>query len=179
MARIVRMDDWDRAERKIVAIRRCDMHFRPVLHRKGGMYYITMYRRSSSGMSFSEIKESVKCAESVCEELSRFLGLLVGCLDGWAIVTTPARRHYGGFHFATAVCRKLAETEKINFYEGAVQCVDRNRMEPEFHLLRPLAEKRIIIFDDIITTGKTLEATYALIREKREQVICIVGINNK
>ena len=52
-------------------------------------------------------------------------------------------------------------------------------MELEFHLLRPLAEKRIIIFDDIITTGKTLEATYALIREKREQVICIVGINNK
>lgn len=180
MGRIVRMDDWDRAERTTGRIiGRCDMRFRPALHRKGMMYYITMYKRSPQGIAFTDMKESEEHAERTYMELSAFLGSFVGSLGGWAIVTTPARRHYGRFHFATSVCRMLAEAENITFYEGAVQCVDRNRIEPEFHLLRPIAEKRVIIFDDIITTGKTLETTYNLIREGREQVICIVGINNR
>lgn len=180
MGRIVRMDDWDKAGAvRCRHIRRCDMRLRPSLHRKGGMFFITMYRRTREGCTFAEIKTSEEHAGTVSDELALFLSSFVGGLSGWAIVTTPARRHYGGFHFATSVCRKLAEAVKIPFYEGAVQCTDRNRLNPDFHLLRPIAEERIILFDDIITTGKTLEATYGLIREGREQVLCIVGINNR
>lgn len=180
MGRIVRMDDWDKdGIVRCRHVRRSDMRFRPSLHRKGGMYFITMYRRTREGCTFAEIKSSGEHAGTVSGELASFLSSFVGDLSGWAIVTTPARRHYGGFHFATEVCRKVAEAVKIPFYEGAVQCTDKNRLNPDFHLLRPLAEERIIIFDDIITTGKTLEATYGLIREERKQVVCIVGINNR
>lgn len=180
MARITRMDDWDRtgAYRSRHA-RRCDMRFRPALHRKGGMYFITLYRRSGEGPSFEEIKSSEEHAETFSKDSARFLSSYIGDLEGWAVVTTPRRRHFGGFHFATEVCRMLAKAESIPFYEGAVQCINRDRISPEFHLLRPVAEERIIIFDDIITTGRTLEATYALLKEDRRQVVCIVGINNR
>jgi hypothetical protein len=48
---------------------------------------------------------------------------------------------------------------------------------PEFYLLRNIPERKVIIFDDIITTGMTLTATRSLFLD-REQVVCIVGIHN-
>ena len=61
------------------------------------------------------------------------------------------RRHTGGFHFATAVCERISTTLGIPFYADAVQCINRNRLDPDFHLLRPIAERRVIVYDDIIT----------------------------
>ena len=71
----------------------------------------------------------------------------------------------------------ISDTKHIPFYQGAVQCVTKDRLNPEFHLLREIPEKKVIVFDDIITTGKTLSATRNLLTDK-EQVICIVGIYN-
>lgn len=179
MGKIVRMDDWDKVGSvRVRHIRRCDMHLRPSLHQRDGMYYITLYRRTREGPTFLEIKDSQEQAARMAGDLTEFLSSFIGDLEGWAITTTPARRHYGGFHFATEVCRKVAEAEKIPFYEGALQCTNKDRMAPDFHLLRPIAEERVILFDDIITTGKTLEATYSLIKEGRRQVLCLIGIYN-
>ncbi|RAZ94971.1 hypothetical protein DK853_32410, partial [Klebsiella oxytoca] len=44
-------------------------------------------------------------------------------------------------------------------------------------LLRPIKEKKIIVYDDILTTGSTLLATYELLKD-REQLLFLVGINN-
>ena len=34
------------------------------------------------------------------------------------------------------------DTLGIPFYADAVQCINRNRLELDFHLLRPIAERR-------------------------------------
>ena len=66
---------------------------------------------------------------------------------------------------------------KIPFYENAIQCLTKDRLNPEFFLLRPIKEKKIIVYDDILTTGSTLLATYELLKD-REQLLFLVGINN-
>ena len=61
--------------------------------------------------------------------------------------------------------------------ENAIQCLTKDRLNPEFFLLRPIREKKIIVYDDILTTGSTLLATYELLKDS-EQLLFLVGINN-
>lgn len=181
--KIYRIDDWDKPE----AVkgkswshqeRFCNLKEKVSLHKKGDIYYISQFNRSNTGTAFSEIKQSEELAsffaEKACEFLRRFI---IGGFDGWCIITTPRRRHYAGFHFATCVCAKIADAVKIPFYEGAIQCLTKNRISPDFFLLRQIKEKRIIVYDDILTTGSTLLATHELLKD-RDQVLFLVGINN-
>ena len=164
--KIYRIDDWDKPEAVKCKSwshreRLCDLKEKVSLHKKGDIYYISQFTRSFF-------------AERACEFLHRFI---VGGCEGWCIVTTPRRRHYEGFHFATSICAKIAGAVKIPFYENAIQCLTKDRLNPEFFFLRPIREKKIIVYDDILTTGSTLLATYELLKD-REQLLFLVGINN-
>ena len=172
------MDDWDRPSRGWKShIRTCNMKERVRIHRKGGLFYVSLFARTNEGMTFEEIKESDECAATIAESATVVLESLLKPDDEWCIVTAPRRRHFEGYNFADAVCRKISEGVRIKYYEGAVQCISRDRINPEFYLLREVKEKRIIIFDDIITTGRTLEALAALF-EDRKQIFCLIGIKN-
>lgn len=176
------MDKWDiSASRPLLKggnIPLCDLSSRPSLHQLGLHVYFSHYKRTKKGIPFSEIKQSAEYANQFAQNAIGLLHKLVNDFSGWAIITTPRRRHYGGFHFATAVCEEIAESLSIPFYEDAVQCINRNRLSPQFHLLRPIAERKIIIYDDIITTGVTLTATNELLAD-REIVLNIIGISNR
>lgn len=158
--------------------RYCDLTPRPSLHRLGNIYYTSFYRRTKRGMSFDEIKQSEVVAHDVAEVVCGFLRCFLSSFKDMCIITTPRRRHYDGFHFASAVCRYIAENLNIPFYSDAVQCVNRSRLDPDFVLLRHIDERRVIVFDDIITTGMTLTATANLL-DDREFVLNIIGINNR
>ena len=141
------------------------------IHRKGGFYYISLFARTKDGIQFEEIKSSGECAEVISEAATELILSLIRPDDEWK------RTHITEYHFATDICQKIAQGVKIKFYESAMQCLNRTRINPEFYLLRPIKEQRVILFDDICTTGSTLTAAYDLLKD-RKQVICIVGINN-
>lgn len=82
-----------------------------------------------------------------------------------------------GYHFSTDVCQKIAKAVEIKFYDNAIQCLTKNRIKPEFYLLRELKEENVIVYDDIMTTGSTLNATYELLKDKKI-VLFLVGIKN-
>lgn len=82
-----------------------------------------------------------------------------------------------GYHFLTDVCQKIAKAVEIKFYDNAIQCLTKNRIKPEFYLLRELKEENVIVYDDIMTTGSTLNATYELLKDKKI-VLFLVGIKN-
>lgn len=176
------MDKWDdptlrpRMEGRDVPL--CDLSSRPALHRLGSMMYFSHFRRTKGGIPFSEIKQSPDIAGLFADTVCDFILRLVNNTEGWAMITTPRRRHFDGFHFATAVCEKIAGCLSIPFYADAVQCINRNRLKPDFHLLRPIKERRVVIYDDIITTGATLTATASLLSD-RDFVLNIIGINNR
>ena len=172
------MDDWDKPSGGWRHhIRTCNMKERVRIHRKGGLFYISLFARTKEGMTIEEIKASEECAETVAESATHVINSMLRPDEEWCIVTAPRRRHLEGHNFADAVSRKISEGVRIRYYEGAVQCINRNRIRPEFFLLREIKEQRIIIFDDILTTGSTLEALAALF-EDRKQIFCIIGIKN-
>lgn len=181
-SRITRMDRWDtftsKPRLKGEGIPLCDLQPRTALHQLGSIVYFSQYKRTKHGTPFSEIKQSTEIAHEFAEAASNFLLRLVNNTEDWAIITTPRRRHSQGFHFATEVCRMIADQIGITFYENAVQCINRNRLAPEFHLLRPISERNIIVYDDIITTGSTLTATAELLSD-RDFVLNLIGINNR
>lgn len=176
------MDDWDIPVRqhklKGKDIPLCDLTPRPALHKIGSLAYISQFRRTKSGTPFSDIKQSAEIAQKFAEAAVSIISRIVLNTCGWAIITTPRRRHSEGFHFATEVCTQISETLGIPFHRDAVLCVNRSRIEPEFHILRPMEEKKLIVYDDIITTGSTLSATAALLSD-RDIVLNLIGISNR
>lgn len=181
-SKITRMDKWDdpasRPRLKSGSIPLCDLSPRPALHQLGSRVYFSQFRRTKKGIPFSEIKQSADIAKEFADAACKFIMQLVRNTDGWAIITTPRRRHAEGFHFATAVCEIISSRLGIRFYADAVQCINRNRLAPEFHLLRLIPERRVIVYDDIITTGITLTATTSLL-DDRDFVLNLIGINNR
>lgn len=176
------MDKWDvpasRPRLKGGNVPLCDLSSRTVLHYLGSLAYFSQFRRTKVGIPFSEIKQSAEIAAQFADAASNFIQRLVSNTEDWAIITTPRRRHSDGFHFATAVCERISANLGIPFYADAVQCINRNRLDPDFHLLRPIAERRVIVYDDIITTGTTLSATVALLAD-RDFVFNLISINNR
>ena len=161
MVRIIRMDEWDREPRGWRRrTLRCDMKERYSLHRKGDLFYVSMFRTTKVGVTFEELKMSQSAACAFSEAAVRFISQVVRPDGDWCIVTAPRRRHADGYHLATEVCRKIAAGVKIRFYENAIQCTDKDRINPEFFLLRPIREPNVIFYDDIITTGSTMLASY-------------------
>lgn len=181
-SKIIRMDKWDipasRPRLKGGNIPLCDMSPRTVLHQLGSLAYFSQFKRTKNGTPFSEIKQSADIAKLFADATVNFIERLVNNTEDWCIITTPRRRHADGFHFATSVCERIAARIGIPFYADSVQCINRNRLEPEFYLLRPIKERRVIIYDDIITTGTTLTATTSLFAD-RDLVLNIIGINNR
>lgn len=176
----IHIDDWDKPISSRAWSRHervCDMREKIALHRKGDMYYISLYKQSKNGISLNEIKKEEHVSTFVLSA-STFLKQFIGNINDWCIITTPRRRHHDGYHFATAICQEIADKEKITFYENAFHCISKDRVNPEFFLLRKINENRVILFDDIITTGKTLTTCYNILKKENKQILAIVGINN-
>lgn len=95
--------------------------------------------------------------------------------EGWCIVTTPKRRHKEK-NFASMVCDELSKLLNIPFYEDAVEAKNRQRINPQFELVKNITEPGIILYDDILTTGSTLKATADLFADRN--VLCVIGIDN-
>lgn len=181
-SKITRMDKWDapvsRPRLKGGAIPLCDLQPRLAIHTLGSLIYFSQFKRAKQGVPFSEIKQSAEIASKFAVSACNLFCCLVGNTEDWCIITTPRRRHSDGFHLATAICTEIADRLGIPFYADAVQCINRNRLDPEFHLLRPIPQRKVILYDDIITTGTTLTATRRLLAD-REIVINLIGINNR
>ena len=179
-SKIVRMDDWDVESvehTKRQNCLRCDFTDTLRLHVKHDFLYFSLFKRSHQGVDFDTIKQSSEHGALMAGSACSLIDRLVLNLEGWCIVTTPRRRHFEGFNLSEFVSGIISEKKNIPFYKGAVQCITKDRLNPEFHLLREIPERKVIIFDDIITTGMTLKATRDLLLDK-DQVLCIVGIHN-
>ena len=176
------MDDWDAVAKgpKLLSDNapRCDLTPREALHRIGSLYYISQFKWSKEGLTFREIKSSADHAAMFADVACKFISTFVGNTADWCIITTPRRRHADGFHFATEVCRIISDTLGLPFYDDALQCINHDRLHPDFMLLRPIAERRVIVYDDIITTGSTMIATNAQLGD-RDMVLNLIGISNR
>ena len=84
--------------------------------------------------------------------------------DGWALVTAPQ------------VCKIAAGKIGIKFYADVFECKNKIRINPTFTVVKEIPENNVVLYDDIITTGSTLEAMHNCLAGKN--VLCFAGVNN-
>lgn len=160
---------------------RCDFQSRPMLAYRTGLFFLAVWKRSVYGKTLSEIKADdsmiPKVANATASLLSEVLGGHLN-LGGWAVITTPRRRHLER-NFAHLVSAEIARQLGIPFYADAASCRSKQRVNAVFELnVRP-SEQNIIIFDDFVTTGQTMLAMKRLFEPLGKNVLFVAGINNK
>lgn len=167
---------WARTEKY------CDLKKKIRSHSLGDIILTSFYEVGKRGISIAEIKEKESNAGLFADNLCDYLICLAGdnlTKGGWCICTAPRRRHKDGFHFSTEICRLAAQKLNVPFYEDAFTAENRNRIEPEFHMVKNPKETNVILYDDIVTTGETLRAVRRLLLEAGHVVLLAVGIHNK
>lgn len=167
---------WDKSTEA-----RCNFAFRPRITPRAGLWFLSLWQKSTMGRTLTEIKsdpaEIPHFADAVSDFLIEYLG---GSLsDGqWCICTSPKRRHKTQ-NFASLICERIHLRLRIPFYEDVALCRTRQRINAVFSLNLLPAEPNIIVFDDFVTTGSTLRGMHELLLKHGKNTLFIAGINNK
>jgi hypothetical protein len=145
---------------------------RPGFNKKRTLRFLSI-RRWDAGKKHEQSQEFRKRKDNADHELARLIGVEVGTVlkdllgntEGMAVTSAPPGRSAERGHFATVIAQTIAETIGGRFVQlfepihkatkGVVTEVDEKRnivrtAEP----LPPF----VILFDDVSTTGTTLEA---------------------
>lgn len=155
----------------------CDMVENIAWHPKRDFSFISCFKQSEEGFPLSVIKsnfDNVRLfSESATNVIRRALGMRN--ISDWAIITTPKRRHKE-MNFAESCIVDIAKKIGIHCYLDAISAKNRQRINPQFKLEVDIKEHNIIVFDDILTTGATLDGVNKLFPDKN--CFFVVGINN-
>lgn len=154
----------------------CDLTDHLQLHKRDCFYYICSYHNTPTGIPISEVKTepNVELFARKAEEIVRGIVQLRDTKD-WCIITTPKRRHKEK-NFASMVATQLAKFLGIPFHDDTMEAKGRDRINPDFKLVKDIPESNIILYDDILTTGSTIRACVHLLTDKN--VVCVIGIDN-
>lgn len=158
----------------------CDLKDHIAMRKAVDTYYHSMFKVGKNGKPLEELKTEAYVPMFSEAALEFIRGSTGGnlCECDWCLMTTPRRRHSNGFHFATAICEWISQELRIPFYPDAITCKNKGRVEPVFtaHVLPP--ERNILLYDDIITTGVTLNTARNLLVDAGYTVTAVVSIDN-
>lgn len=160
---------------------RCDFSEHIGTTRRAGIRFFYIWRKTPLGRTLTDIKSDDSMVEFFANNLSALITDIIGeHLDkgAWCICTTPKRRHLTR-NFATLISIAIAEKLHIPFYEDVAFCQSKHRVGAEFSLNLLPKEPNIIVFDDFVTTGSTLQSMANLLRQYDKNLIFFTGINNK
>lgn len=147
------------------------------LYARKTMFFHAYYK----AFNLEYFKGSKENAAILANILSGLIRYFIPNPSAWSIITTPKRAHTErlGYHFASEILLLTAAATGINFIEDVICTRNKNKIEPEFYLNKPLPQTPFILYDDILTTGMTIYASLALIRQATGSTpLIIIGINN-
>ena len=145
-------------------------------------FYFSFYK----AFDLEAFKANVHNASILADQLALLINFYVPDPKLLTVVTTPKRSHTDklGYNFASEILYRVKEKTGIIFLEDVFTARNKNKLEPEFTQNKIIGTKNVFLFDDILTTGKTVFTCLDLIRSNPENacssmnVPVIVGINN-
>ena len=167
---------WDKSEEA-----RCDFQYHLRLTRRASTNFITIWQKSVFGRTLTDIKSDDSMVPFFIENLVPVIHEMIGvhlANGSWALVTTPMRRHKER-NFASRIAEGLAAELGIPFYFDCAHCRSKQRIGAVFDANNIPREGNVIVFDDFVTTGSTLQSMKNLLLKERKNPIFICGINNK
>ena len=169
--KICRGLNWGRGEE---SEHRCDLRPREKRYKLKGFYYISCFHNTTTGERLSIIKQqqaNIKIFADAAEEQIKKLNITGEC----TLVSAPARKHIEN-NFAENICEKIAHDLCFNYERGIIKILSKDRFRPVFSLKHPVKTECVILYDDIITTGKTIAEMKRLFDDK--EIFVIIGIKN-
>lgn len=167
---------WDKSEEA-----RCDFQYHLRLTRRASTNFITIWQKSVFGRTLTDIKSDDAMVPFFIENLVPVIHEMIGfhlSNGSWALVTTPMRRHKER-NFASRIAEGLAAELGIPFYFDCAHCRSKQRIGAVFDANNIPREGNVIVFDDFVTTGSTLQSMKNLLLKEGKNPIFICGINNK
>ena len=167
---------WDKSEEA-----RCDFQYHLRLTRRASTNFITIWQKSVFGRTLTDIKSDDAMVPFFIENLTPVIHEMIGfhlSKGSWAMVTTPMRRHKER-NFASRIAEGLAAELGIPFYFDCAHCRSKQRIGAVFDANNIPREGNVIVFDDFVTTGSTLQSMKNLLLKEGKNPIFICGINNK
>lgn len=167
---------WDKSEEA-----RCDFQYHLRLTRRASTNFITIWQKSVFGRTLTDIKSDDSMVPFFIENLVPVIHEMIGfhlSNGSWALVTTPMRRHKER-NFASRIAEGLAKDLGIPFYFDCAHCRSKQRIGAVFDANNIPREGNVIVFDDFVTTGSTLQSMKNLLLKEGKNPIFICGINNK
>lgn len=163
-------------------IPRCDFKTgKAVMRMKKPLFVHCLWRRSILGRTLTEVKEDKKMIDFFADHLTPFIADLAGhhlAAGGYVLVTPPPRRHLQG-NFAQSVGRRIADALGIGFAPGTFRITARNRINAVFDVVEMPPHPNVILFDDIITTGSTMQACMRAFQPFNKNILYFAGISNE
>jgi hypothetical protein len=167
---------WDKSEEA-----RCDFQYHLRLTRRASTNFVSIWQKSVFGRTLTEIKGDDEMVPFFIENLTPVIQEMIGyhlSNGSWAIVTTPMRRHKER-NFASRIAEGLAHKLGIPFYFDCAHCRSKQRIGAVFDANNIPMEPNVIVFDDFVTTGSTLQSMKNLLQKEGKNPVFICGINNK
>ena len=167
---------WDKSEEA-----RCDFQYHLRLTRRASTNFITIWQKSVFGRTLTDIKSDDSMVPFFIENLVPVIHEMIGfhlANGSWALVTTPMRRPKER-NFASRIAEGLATELGIPFYFDCAHCRSKQRIGAVFDASNIPHEGNVIVFDDFVTTGSTLQSMKNLLLKEGKNPIFICGINNK
>lgn len=153
-----------------------DLRAQPQMYQRHGRFFVASFRKTEKGVPMSECKQADMVPYFAEQAVKLMQGIMqLGETEGWALVTTPRRRHKQ-WNFADEVCKQIEQRTGLRYIPDVAEAKNRHRINPELRILKQVEEKNVVIYDDILTTGSTVQAMRELLEGKN--VIVIIGINN-
>ena len=153
-----------------------DLKAQPQMYQRHGRFFVASFRKTEKGVPMSECKQADMVPYFAEQAVKLMQGIMqLGETEGWALVTTPRRRHKA-WNFADEVCKQIEQRTGLRYIPDVAEAKNRHRINPELRILKQVDEKNVVIYDDILTTGSTVQAMRELLEGKN--VIVIIGINN-
>jgi hypothetical protein len=147
---------------------------------RNGIFVITLWKKSLYGRTLTEIKGDESMVGYFAENIAPLIAKTFGHYlspDDWCIVTTPKRRHKIK-NFASMISERIAEKLGIPFVEDVAMCHSKHRVNAVFSLNVLPQQRNIIVFDDFVTTGQTIQSMFNLLSQYEKTIVFFASINN-
>lgn len=160
---------------------RCDLSVeRMTMSPHASIPVLSIWKKSIKGRKLTDIKSDDAMVTYFADHLTPVIEKVLGKYlykGHWAIVPSPKRRHLTQ-NFACRIASEIGARLQIPYYEDVALAHSRQRVAVDFDLGYLPDEPNLIIFDDFVTTGSTLNAMYRLLEPLGKNLFFVVGINN-